>query len=168
MKIKSWLLLTLTLALTACASQKKQQIDLSYIATNTPPAETSSANAQNQIAQTATAVSGSLQELSAISLATHPKAQLTPMDPQQLGMTQLTSLDWYGPIEPLLRKIATASGYHVRCYGQQPATAIVVSINAHNLALGQILQNAAYQVQRQADVEVDAKQRVIYLIYRNR
>lgn len=167
MKIKALIVLGGICLLAGCASDPKQQVNVSYMATDKPPAEAANPDAQNQLAEAATSVGGSLQELSAIQQATHPQAKATPFDPQALGMTQPTSLDWYGPVEPLLQQIAAASGYQVNTLGKQPATPILVSISVKDQPLALILQNAAYQVQNQADIQVDPKRKVIELRYHN-
>jgi defect-in-organelle-trafficking protein DotD len=164
---KSILAVGLLALLSACSSQPTpQNVMMSYITTDSAPAQTTDADAQSQLSQAAGSVAQSLQELSAIQHATHPQAQLAPpIDPAKIGMAQQASLDWTGPIEPLMQKIAKASGYKLSIIGQQPSIPIVVSISIHNEPLATILRDAIYQAESQATVSVYPRNKIIELRY---
>ncbi len=38
-------------------------------------------------------------------------------NPASYGMAQQVSIDWSGPVEPLLKQLANASGYRLRSIG---------------------------------------------------
>ncbi len=165
MKIsKLILLLPVVIALSGCS--KTIHMKYSYITANSAPVNAVDRNAQSQLAETSASTSKSLQQLSAMQMAVHPKAKLAaPLNPKRLGMTQITSLNWNGPIEPLLRKIADASHYKLHVLGTKPAIAVLVSIDAHNQTLAEILRNATYQVEKKAAVKVYPGRHIIELRY---
>lgn len=152
------------LFLTSC-SQPPQTINYTYVATNQVPAETDRGDAQTQIAEASSSVGSSLAELSAIQIATNPGADLPPINAYALGMTERVTVNWNGPVEPLMKKIAKISNYYYRSVGEEPAIPLLVSIDAKNQMLGDILQNLIYQVHTKADVLVDGRRRIIELRY---
>lgn len=165
--LSTTLIISMSALLAACSSNQGQQnAIMSYITTDSAPAQTTDANAQSQLSQAAGSVAQSLQQLSAIQQATHPQAQLAaPIDPAKIGMAQQASLDWTGPIEPLMRKIAAAAGYKLSVIGQAPSIPIVVSISIQNQPLASILRDAIYQAESQATVSVYPKHKILELRY---
>ena len=153
--------------LMACSSKK---IDYTYITTDSAPVTEVDRNTQAQLAQAAVSVDKSLQELSAIKIATHPQVRMAaPVNPKKLGMEQLSSIDWNGPIEPLLQKIAKASHYKLKVLGVAPVIPIIVSVNADNEPLADILRDVTFQAQNKAGIVVypgrSVSSRVIELRY---
>jgi defect in organelle trafficking protein DotD len=168
MKFKFILLLFPCFLLAACSQDKPKFVDLNlkYITTQSAPEQSVDRNAQAELAETAQSVNQSLQELSSIQLATHPGVKMPkPLNPNLIGMAQQTSLDWTGPVGPLLKKIAQASGYHVRVLGIQPAIPVIVSINAYDEPLANILRDTTYQVVKKARIKLYPQNRVIELRY---
>ncbi|AAO91139.2 type IVB secretion system lipoprotein DotD [Coxiella burnetii] len=159
-----WLPLFLALPLAGCTTHKK--ITFTYVTTDSVPVKVTERNAQAQLSEAATSVGHSLQQMSAIQMAIHPKAKLAPpLNPGAIGMAQQTSLDWNGPIEPLLRKIASASHYRLRVLGKKPAIPVLVAINSTDVPLAEILRNATYQVEKKANITLYPSRRIIELRY---
>lgn len=170
MKSRFFLLLLPVALLAGCADDKPNFVDLNlkYITTESAPVNTTDQKAQAMLAETAQSVNKSMQEISAIQLATHPGVKMPkPENPAAIGMAQQTSLDWTGPVEPLLNKIAEASGYHVRVLGKAPAIPVIVTINANFVPLANILRDATYQVVHKARIKLYPKTKVIELRYLN-
>lgn len=152
------------LLLVGCSTTK--HLTYSYITTDSAPVNNEDPNAQAQIAEAAVSVDQSLQQISAVQMATHPGAKAPPlMNPETLGMAQQTSLDWTGPLEPLLQKIAAASHYRLRVLGTRPAIPVIVEINAQDQPLADILRNATYQAENKADITVYPGTKIIELRY---
>lgn len=150
---------TFVVLLSACASSTTQPVVDPTLGHD--PAEA-------QLAEAATAVSKSLTSLNEIQQAvTPPPSNFQPPDPASYGMANLVSIDWAGPIEPLLTQIANASGYRVRILGKEPAVAIMIYIDEKNKPLGDILRNAGYQCADKANIVVYPKAKVIELRYAN-
>ncbi len=167
MKIKQlWVLLPLSFSLLGCTTHK--ELTYSYITTDSAPVKVGNANAQAQLAETSVDVGHSLQQMSAIDKAIHPKTKISePMNPATIGMAQQTSLNWDGPIEPLLNKVASASHYKVRVLGKEPAIPVLVAIDKHNVPLATILRDATYQIEKKADIKVYPATKTIELRYIN-
>ena len=122
--------------------------------------------AEVKLAEAADSVNDSLKELSEIERAMHPGARLpTPPNPARIGMAGTASVDWIGPVEPLVAKIAAASHYRVRVLGPKPPIPALVQINKQDVALMDILRDVTFQVQKKVDIVVYPSNRVIELRY---
>ncbi len=161
-----WLCIA-SLTLGGCSdSPRYVDLNLNYITASSAPVKTDDRRSQAMLAETASSVNQSLQQLSAIQMATHPDVRMQdPADPVALNMAQQTSLDWTGPVEPLLKKIADISGYQVRVLGPKPAIPVIVIINAQNQQLATILRDTTYQIAQKARIQVYPKTHIIELRY---
>jgi defect in organelle trafficking protein DotD len=122
--------------------------------------------AEVKLANSSESISRSLQELAAIERAVHPAAKIpNPLNPEMIGMAQIASIDWNGPIGPLVNKIASISKYKVRVLGNLPAIPIIVSITARNTLLADILRDANFQCNGRANIAVYVSNRIIELRY---
>src|SRR5476651_2275897 len=112
-------------------------------------------NANIQNAQAATTVSNSLTELGSLQRAvTPPLAMKNLPDPNAYNMDSLASIDWAGPIGPIVQQIARASHYQLRVLGRLPAIPVLISINEKNMPLGYILRDIDFQSGNKANIVV--------------
>lgn len=158
---------SLILALSACSdSTPISRLQVQYMTTNAAPIMKTDTKAQAQLAQASASIDQSAQQDASIQLATHPEAKVAPgLDPATTHMTQISSLNWYGPLQPLLAKIAVTAGYQLRVLGNEPATPILIVINAQQQPLATILQNTIYQAAGKANVNVYPSTKIIELRY---
>lgn len=160
------------IGLGACQSQEATYTDLhdlenndhiSIRADSTPPADQV---VGTQLAATAHTVNQSMQRLASIETATHPHVAIAaPVDPVSIAMAQKASVDWTGPVEPLIKKIAAASHYHLHILGSQPTVPALVKLNAKEQTLAQVLRNLGYQIRHSANITVYPKRKIIELKY---
>lgn len=153
------------LLLSGCADNVKHEVNLHYVAANQAPAEMNNQDAQVQLAEAATSVGKSLQQLSAMEMAVTPTTDVPDIDPKVTGMTQITSLNWYGPVGPVLEQIGKATGYKVQILGNPPAIPVIVSISVENQTMADILRNVAYQVHNKARIIVYPAKKIIECRY---
>jgi defect-in-organelle-trafficking protein DotD len=170
MKFIKLTLLVAVLALAGCSDSKRVvDLHLKYITADSAPLNSQDSNAQAQVADASTSVSGSLQELSAIDMANTPTSKQKkighPFNPRVTGMTQLASIDWNGPVLPILKKLASATGYRVRVLGVEPSIPVLVLVNAQNQPIADIVRNVMYQVHNKAAIKIYPKSHVIELRY---
>ncbi len=161
-------IVVITVALAGCASESAKRVNLNvkYLTSDSAPVKTGDTNAQAQIAEAATSVGHSLQRLSAIQVATHPHTKLgKPANAKAIGMAQQASLNWNGPVKPVVQKIANASHYRFRVLGKKPAIPVIVTVNAKNQTLAQILRNVTFQAEPAATIKVYPKTKIIELRY---
>lgn len=168
-KIIKLSILAAIITLVGCSDNKRVvDLHLKYFTEHSAPINATDASAEGQVADAAISASGSLQELSAIDMANSQakKHRLKkPWDSHLVGMDQRGSVDWNGPVEPIVKKIAKASGYHVHVMGSAPAIPVLVNIVMVNDTMGDMLRNVMYQVHNKASIGVYPKTRTIELRY---
>ena len=153
MKYQWGMVIFLFLLLSACAAPKQ-------------PKGYTLGKDESSLAEASYAVSRSIVDLAETAQAAHPLPQLAPPpNPATYGMAGLTTIDWSGPVEPLLKQIAVAANYRVRILGTAPAIPVLVTIYAKNLMLGDVLRDVGYQCGRRATVVIYPESAVIELRY---
>lgn len=153
MNSKIGFLILLSLILCACAAPR-------------PPRGYDVNKTESSLAEASYSVSRSMVDLAETAQAAHPLPDLAPPpSPATYGMAGLTTVDWSGPIEPLVRQLAFAANYRVRVLGTNPAIPVMVSVYTKNTMLGDILRDVAYQGGRRAQVVVYPESRVVELRY---
>ena len=120
------------------------------------------------INQAANSVSRSIRHLAEIEQANRGPATMMPQpDPIKIGMADRVSVDWTGPVEPLLDKIASATHYELKILGQASAIPTTVSVHTKNAQIADVLQDIIYQTQNSVDIVRNTEARVIELRYPN-
>jgi defect-in-organelle-trafficking protein DotD len=141
-------------ALTACTQMK---VDQQLVAEPDPVAL--------RLASAVDRASTALQTLASVEQARNPGVPLqVPSDvPQELRRT--ISVDWVGPVEPLMRRLADRAGYQMQINGDKPSVPIVVSVQAQEKSVVEVLRDVGLQAGRRADVAVDPDRRIVELNY---
>ncbi len=118
------------------------------------------------LSEAAIAATDSLEQLAAMD-AERQVVRVEPQTQEQLDyhMPQLASVDWTGPAEPLVRRLAQAVNYHVRVIGKAPPHVIIVSISKRDVPVGELLRDVALQIHRDADLVVFPQSKLIEIHY---
>ena len=131
-----------------------------------PPRSFDLTKQQSSLAEASYAMSRSIVDLAETAQAAHPLPVLqAPPSPASYGMAGLSTIDWSGPVEPLVRQIAAVANYRVCVLGTPPAIPVIVTVYQKNAMLGDILRDVGYQCGRRAAVMVYPVSRVIELRY---
>jgi defect-in-organelle-trafficking protein DotD len=129
-----------------------------------PPPKIDAASAS--LSEASYSVSRSIVSLAETAQAAHPVPDLGPApNPASYGMAGLTSVDWSGPIEPLVRQLAKAANYRVRILGKQPGIPVLVTVYDKEMMLADIFRDVGYQAGRRASVIIYPEERVVELRY---
>jgi defect-in-organelle-trafficking protein DotD len=151
-KLTILFILTSLLALVGCAPRPTQTV--------------ATTETDASLAEASYAVSRSMTRLSETAQAAHPLPRLAPSpNPASYGMGGITSVDWSGPVEPLVREMAKVTGYHLRVLGKEPAIPLLVSVYSQNTMIADILRDVGYQCGRRATIAVYPDDRIIELRY---
>lgn len=123
-------------------------------------------DAEVKLTEAASSVSRSLNQLANIERAMYPYLRLPkPENPAALGMHHVASVDWNGPAEPLLQKLAQASHYRLRVLGHQPAVPVMVSVVKKDVPLADILRDVVFQSSKRANIVVYPGSHIIEMRY---
>lgn len=118
------------------------------------------------LAETADSVSRTLTDLKSTEQAAKPPKSLAPLpNPSTYGMSMLASIDWNGPVKPIVQQIANATGYQLHVLGREPSIPIVVSVRTENEPIGYILRDIGYQCGSRADIVLFPSRHIIELRY---
>lgn len=160
--IKSIFLLCIFLGLVGCSTCCQQPAATPLPASVNPPGD----DASIQLAEAATDISHSLTELNAMEKTMSPPINLKCMPcPSGADLCPPVSIDWSGPIEPLLQRISWMICYKLRVIGMRPALPVLVTISAKDTPVGYIVRDANFQAASKASVYVYPDIHVIELRY---
>ncbi len=121
---------------------------------------------EQELMQAARSVESSLALLaSAQEQANVPLLNTAPLLTPEGGMSGTADIDWTGPIEPLIQKIAEMTDYKVKVLGNAPSIPIIISISQNKAILADILKNTGMQAGKRANIVVFPASRVIELRY---
>lgn len=121
-------------------------------------------DSNNKLAQAAASVSESLAELARIQRSVHEVKQFKS-DPNLVRIQAgRVSIDWTGPVETLLGKIAQSTDIHYRTIGTKPPLPIIVSVTANDVLVSDLIRDVAYKIQAQAAISL-SKDKVLELRY---
>ena len=123
-------------------------------------------NIHEKLSDTASAIDRSLRLLAeAQAMECMNVINTAPLITAQGGMGCKATLDWSGPIEPLLTEIARLTDYKVKVLGNTPAIPIIVSVTAENRVIADIVKDAGLQASKRANLVVYPCSRIIELRY---
>lgn len=163
MKIKLFVALLGCVLLAACSSYQVEPENTTALQAEAYD----TANANVALAEAAGSVSQSLTELGATEQAAHPAQSISaPPNPASYGMSMPTTLDWNGPISPIVQRIADATHYKLEVLGKQPAIPVLVNVQAKNEPMGTVLRDIGYQAGGRAEVVVFPSTHTIELRYK--
>jgi defect-in-organelle-trafficking protein DotD len=140
--------------LAACAQYK---VDQQLVAEPDPVAL--------RLASAVDKASAALQTLASVEQARNPAAslQVPPAAPQELRRT--VTVDWVGPIEPIARTMADRAGYQLEINGDRPPVPVVVSVQAREKSVVEVLLDIGLQAGQRANVVVDPDRKMVELNY---
>ena len=109
--------------------------------------------------------SAALQTLASVEQARNPgvSIQAAPYAPQELRRT--VDVEWIGPIEPIARRLADRAGYAFQINGDVPPAPVIVSIQAKQKSVVEVLRDVGLQAGTRADISVDPTLKIVELNY---
>lgn len=124
---------------------------------------------QEQIAHAAGSIDRSLVALYEVERAKKPedigvKAEPYP-EPIYPSLSQLVTVDWAGPVEPLLHDIAVLTDYRLKVMGHAPAIPVLVNIENDKITTHELLREIRAEVYLRADILIFPDSGVIELHY---
>ena len=93
------------------------------------------------------------------------KTGLRAVLPKNGPIAKRIDLDWNGPLEPVIRRVAVEAGLQFAVMGEPPAVPVTVKLHHTNAPVYLILDNAAWQATPKAEVLVDPIKRLITVAY---
>jgi hypothetical protein len=154
-KTKLALIISIMLLLSGCTGMTKTP----QAVTTNVKADTVSPN--RELTEASVSVSRSLSELAAMERAALPPGRLGPV----AEIPGTVSVDWAGPVEPLLLQIAKISQYRLRVLGVRPAIPVMITMNVKDMPLTTVVRDNDFKSVKKASVIDYQKTRIIELRY---
>ncbi len=117
------------------------------------------------LADAADRASTALQTLAAVEYARAPGVPVAPVADAPPELRRSITVNWVGPVEPITKMLADRASYTFAAMGNVPSTPVVVSIDAQNRPVVDVLRDIGLQLGQRANVKVDAEQRVVEIYY---
>ena len=117
------------------------------------------------LADAADRATRALETLAAMETTQMPikPVAMVPNAPQELQ--RAVTLEWTGPVEPLVEELTRKVGYNYGVIGSQPNLPIIVSLKVVNTPLINVFRDIGMQMGARGDLKVDANMRVIEIQY---
>ena len=119
------------------------------------------------IADSADRATRALESLAAVEQVRTPSAAaaaaMIPNAPTELQ--RAVTFSWSGPVEPVAQDIASWAGYTFHTVGDQPPSPILVTIDAYNEPMIEVLRDLGLQMGTRADLKLDANRHTVEIIY---
>lgn len=150
MDIKQSLISMLAITLVSCATKNTYQ----------------ALDVEQQLMNSALSAQDSLRTLAATQQSYAKNAINTDiLVTPEGGMGGLATIDWSGPVEPLLEKICKMTNYRLKVLGPIPPIPVLVTIAGRERVIADILKDAGLQAGKKANVVVYPTSRIIELRY---
>ncbi len=117
------------------------------------------------LAESADRASSALEALAAVEKARTPTTEMSPVADVPIELRRTITVNWVGPIEPIAKTLSDRAGYSFLVLGNQPSIPVVVSIDAENMRVIDVLRDIGLQLGMRGDVKVDAKSRAVEIYY---
>lgn len=130
-----------------------------------PPINRPSDDATIKLAEAAVTVSNSMLDMAKVEKVIYDPPEKKLTIPNAYPLQARASVDWSGPIEELTARIAGAARYRLRVLGKEPAIPVLITLNAKDESLVEILRNIDFQAGQKASLYVYPNRQVIELRY---
>lgn len=131
-----------------------------------PPVNNPSDDAAIKLAEAAVSVSDSMHQMAQIEKnIIPPSLDNTLTIPNAYNLQARASVDWSGPIEELIARIAKSAHFRYRVLGKSPSLPVLISLNIKDQSLAEILRDIDYQAGKKADIHVYPNSQVVELRY---
>ena len=117
------------------------------------------------LATAADRASNALNRLAAIETTRTPATNVGPIGNAPSELRRSISVNWIGPVEPITSRLANRAGYKFSVIGPQPPVPVVVSIDAENRPVIDVLRDIGLQLGTRGDVKVDGQRRKVEIHY---
>ena len=117
------------------------------------------------LADAADRAAASLEKLAAVEHARSPGVAIGPVGNAPLEMRRAMTVQWVGPVEELVKTLAQRGNYSFIVVGSAPPIPVIVSVDANNTPIIDILRDVGLQMGMRADVRVDGRKKIVEIHY---
>lgn len=153
------------LAFTSGCSSSSSSSTSSRFSGGSPQIVASPDTVSAMLAESADRASSALEALASVEKARTPAVAMSPIGDVPAELRRTISVNWVGPIEPMAKTLADRAGYGFLVLGKAPSIPVVVSVDAENTRVVDVLRDVGLQLGMRGDVKVDAQSRMVEIYY---
>lgn len=127
----------------------------------------SAIRSERDLSESAVAVSQSLADLAALK-AQESRPNIMQRKEVRLvrhGFGGQANVHWVGPVGPLIKRVASQSGYRFKTVGTEPAIPVFVRVDREGISLSDLIEEIRNAVIKHAEVTVDVASKTMILRY---
>ncbi len=117
------------------------------------------------LADAADRASVALETLAAVEQARSPEVSVAPIEDVPTELRRAITVNWVGPVEPIAEKLASRAGYAYQAIGTPPPIPLVVSVDAENMPVIDVLRSLGLQLGVRGNIRVDGRRRMVEVHY---
>tara|TARA_B100000508_G_C11452796_1_gene275045 strand:+ start:442 stop:822 length:381 start_codon:yes stop_codon:yes gene_type:complete len=117
------------------------------------------------LAEAADKTSEALTTLAAVEQERSPAVAVQPIHNAPSELRRAVTLSWVGPVEQVTKLLADRASYTFLEIGNAPPVPLVVTVDAQNQPVIEVLRNLGLQLGGRADIKVDGVRKVVELHY---
>ena len=118
-----------------------------------------------ELSEAAVSINRAVQDLAASDQSEPMKVKKQALNPNAFAMGRLATVEWNGPAEPLIQKIAALTQYRVKVFGKKPALPILVSVAERDQYIGDVLHAVSLQAKDRMKVLIYPSDKLIEMHY---
>ena len=103
--------------------------------------------------------------MAAVEHGRGPAIAAAPIGDAPANLRRAITVNWVGPAEQITKILADRASYNFVTVGVKPSVPVVVSIDAENKPVIEVLRDVGLQLGVRADVRVDASQEIVEIHY---
>ena len=153
-------LLTLSMLLTAVILSACEQLPK-----REPQVVAAPDKVSQMLANAADKASNALESLAAVEQARSPNVSVEPIAGAPPELMRAMTIQWVGPADQLLKKLADRASYNFLTVGDRPPVPIVVNVDVTNEPVINLLRNVGLQMGVRGNVKVDSAAKIVELQY---
>lgn len=150
-----------SLSLAGCSADTNR-----YFSGGSPQVAAPPDNVSAMLAQAADRASVALESLAAVEAHKTPLPSSTaPIANVPHGLSRAITVQWTGPVEPVVKMLASHAGYKFNTIGSPPPNDLIVNVDAENTEVIEILRSIGLQMGSRANIQVNGEQEIVEIAY---
>jgi len=117
------------------------------------------------LAQAANRASNALETLASVEQKRTPAARIAAIENAPPELRRAITINWIGPVDQITKLLSDRAGYQFTIMGTQPSTPVVVTVDATNTPIIEVLRSIGLQLGARANVYVDSGSHIVELNY---
>ena len=117
------------------------------------------------LADAADRAAQSMETLAAVEYSRTPTTTVAPVNDAPPELRRAVTVNWIGPVETIAKTLADRASYNFLVIGNPTPLPIVVSIDAENMPVIDVMRDVGLQLGVRGNVKVDSSRKIVEIHY---